>query len=212
MILYNYIEFLNEANEVVLDISGKLQRVLKSMKDPIANDILKVSCHGETPGTYDIAYLDYFEDKSKKDKISFLPANKIVSGEMGDPFTTKGRQEMSVGKIVNKLFPNKFTQPQIEAFVNSFKTELTKHFAKIKLVEGEEIRYWYLDEHYAGKHGDVNSSCMRYKNSQKFFDIYCNNPEKCKLAVYLTDDDKKLLGRAFSLVGIAQTNRKNLYG
>jgi hypothetical protein len=195
MIIYNYNSFLNEAKEVVLDISDKLQKVLKSMKDPIAEAILKVSVHGDTPGVYDIAYLDYFDEKDKNDKISFLPANKISPDLVGDPFKAKGRQEMSVGRIVNKLFPEKFTQPQIEAFVNDFKASLKKFFINLQLVQGEEIRYWYLETRYASRAGDINSSCMRGQKAQTFFDIYCNNPEKCKLLI-LKNDDNLLMGRA----------------
>jgi len=193
MILYNYSDFLFEAAEKIpLILSQKLEKKLSVINNPISKAILDTKTNTLLS---DISYLDYFEDKDKIDKISFLPSGKMEK-EGIENFTAKGRQEMSVGKIVNKLFPDKFTQKDIENFVNDFKAELKKSFVNIKLVEGEEIRYWYLDSRYAGSHGDVNSSCMRHKNAQPFFDIYCNNPDKCKLAVYLTDDNKKLLGRA----------------
>lgn len=197
MILYNYNDFLFEANGVVLDISDKLQNILKSIKGPIAEAIFKISVHGDTPGIYDIAFLDYSVDKDKNDKISFLPANK-VGPDMGDPFKDKGRQEMSIGRIVNKLFPSKFVDKEIEKFVNDFKAEIAKSFSAFKLVSGEDIRYWYLEDHYENtSQGDMNSSCMKASKSQPFLDIYTNNPEKCKLLILMSDKKPdKIKGRA----------------
>jgi len=192
---------LNEANDLTINISDKLRKILRSINDPISNAILDNTIIGSTPGGSDITYLDCFDNKDKNDKISFLPANK-VGPDMGDPFSAKGRQEISVGRIVNRLFPDKFTQPQIEKFVNDFKAELKKALVNLELVKGEEIRYWYLEDHYANKkQGDVNSSCMKGDKAQKFFDIYVKNPEKCNLLVLLNEDNK-LMGRALVWVGM----------
>lgn len=212
MILFNYKDFLFEAEEgpvkrepalkeVPLIISEKLKKLFKSLNLPISNAILK-----EEGSVRDISFLDYIDDdKDKNDKITYLPAGKVIPGMLSDKhvdiktaWEAKGRQEMSIGRIVNKLLPERFKQSEVEQFVNDFKAEVSKVFSKFRLVDGEEIRYWYLQDHYETvNQGDINNSCMRGSKAQTYFDIYVNNPDKCKLLVLMSDKDKtKIKGRA----------------
>lgn len=206
MFVYNYENFLFEDSEkynLTINISDKLRTILRSINDPISNAILDNTVVGNHPGGSDITYLDCFEDKDKIDKISFLPANRIGSG-MTDPFNAKGRQDLSVGKIVNKLFPDKFKQTEIEKFVNDFKAEMNKIFSRFRLVEGEDVRKFYLDTNYENQsQGDLNSSCMKKSSSQPFLDIYVKNPEKVKLLILMSDKEKdKIKGRALVWMGL----------
>lgn len=224
MILYNYVGFLNEADgnkKIPFFISQRLKGVLSKLDSPIAKKILSIDKsmypYDETTELYDFSYLDCEPVKDKEDKVTFLPAAKAfdVPGYLpdskipcGDCFKAKGRQEMGVGRIVNRLFPDTYTQKQIEDFINDFKAELKKALVNLKLAEGEEIRYWYLDSRYADQHkGDVNNSCMKGAKAQPYFDIYCNNPEKCKLLVLLNDDNK-LMGRALVWFGLRKPTGK----
>jgi hypothetical protein len=199
MKINSYNKFLFEAAEAPLIISPKLKKVLKSLNLNISDEILALE--GKP---FDISYLDCFDTKDKIDKISFMPAGKIttdaddVLGRQGnDNFTSRMRQETGVGRLVNKLCPDKYQQKDIEIFVNDFKGEMSKTFSNLKLVSGEEIRYWYLDSHYTTQSsGDINNSCMKGAKAQPYFDIYCKNPEVCNLLVLLNDDGTKIKGRA----------------
>jgi hypothetical protein len=187
----SYDKFLFEAVEVPLIISTNLKKVLKSLNLNISNEILMAE--GKP---FDITYIDCFDTKDKIDKVSFMPSGKVASEE-SENFKSRMRQEMSVGRLVNKLFPDKFQQKDIEIFVNDFKGEMSKSFSNLKLVSGEAIRYWYLDLHYTTQSsGDINNSCMKGVKAQPYFDIYCNNPEKCNLLILLNDDGSKIKGRA----------------
>lgn len=200
----DYKNFLFESDDkpkfkvVPMFISDQLSHILKGTNTIISKTILN------DPENHDISFLDCEIDKDKIDKISFLPASKSVVGMLSDShidikqsWEAKGRQEITVGRLVNKLFPNKFNQKEIDEFVNNFKTEISKYFTKFRLVEGEDIRKYYLLDNYESNRGDINQSCMRGKDAQKYLDIYVKNPEKCKLLVLMSDKDiKKIKGRA----------------
>jgi hypothetical protein len=223
MILYNYNNFLLESDDkdktYFLILSDKFKKLLSNIDSPISKKILSFIKDGEKSS---ISFLDYIDDdKDKIDKITFFPINKflqnpenllkVINGPIPEEiWKSKQRQEMSVGKIVNKLFPDEFKQTEIENFVNSFKAAVSKTFADFKLVEGEEIRYWYLDEHYESKTmGDINQSCMKEQKSQKYLDIYVKNPEKCKLLVLMSEkENKKSRGRALIWIGLRKPTGK----
>jgi hypothetical protein len=223
MILYNYNDFLFEADEkekkkISFYISEVLRGILSNIDSPISKKIIELDASKQPTvkghNKFEISYLDC--DRSKKDKddkISFMPAAKAseVPGysddipiPCGDCYNSKLRQEMSVGKVVNKLFPDTFKQQEIEKFVNDFKAEIGKIFADFKLVDGEDIRKYYLVDNYENiNQGDINSSCMRYDYAQKYLDIYVKNTDKCKLLILMSDKNKdKIKGRALVWMGL----------
>lgn len=105
----------------------------------------------------------------------------------------KSRNQIKVGKIVNKLLPGKFNDKQIEEFVNLFKATIENTMEKFVVVEGDDIAKWYSQENYKERKGTLGSSCMRSMSST-VFNIYTKNPEVCKLLILMEDD--KILGRA----------------
>jgi hypothetical protein len=92
----------------------------------------------------------------------------------------------------------------LEQFVNEFKAKYDyiklNIKSRIKVVQGEDIRFYYDKDNYSKKTGSLSNSCMRYKECQDFFSLYEDN-KNISLAVML-DDENKLLGRAllFKLV------------
>lgn len=106
---------------------------------------------------------------------------------------TKSRNQIKIGKLVNKLLPGKFTDKEIEEFVNLLKSTIDKSNEKFELVEGEDIPKWYSYINYKERKGSLGSSCMRNASSS-YFEIYYNNPEVCKMLILKEDD--KILGRA----------------
>lgn len=86
----------------------------------------------------------------------------------------------------------------IESFVNGFKSKydyiLSNAKDKIKIVKGDEIKFYYNEENYSKKYGQLAYSCMRYEECEDFFDIYESN-DSISMAVML-DTTKKILGRA----------------
>ena len=131
--------------------------------------------------------------------------SKLVAKQLKDfepQFWKQSRNPIKVGRLVNQIFPGKYTAPEVEAFVNMFKSSDTKETQRFILVDGEEIEKYYWHENYKVMSGDLGKSCMAKK---KFFDIYVQNPEVCKLLVLLEGD--LVIGR--SLIWTLDSNDKN---
>ena len=116
----------------------------------------------------------------------------IAGGEDASGVFTKSRNEVGLGRFVNKIFPGKYNSKQIEEFINSFKAILEKAGEYFELVEGEDIEFWYNSENYKEKSGTLGSSCMAQKRN--LFGIYTQNQDVCKMLILKEDD--KIIGRA----------------
>lgn len=141
-------------------------------------------------------------DWAEKIETESMPDFKDYSNELheldtetqsrGTGVFTKSRNEVGIGRFVNKLFPGKYNSQQIETFINQFKAALEKSGEYFDLVEGEDIEKWYDYENYKEMSGTLGNSCMAKKKN--LFGIYTQNPDVCKMLILLEDD--KLIGRA----------------
>jgi len=226
--LKNYYDFLIEKqiesiNESIVYFSPKLREELAKVKHPIAKDIL--SKEGTNPKE-DITFLDidsregYVSFKTMKSMLKsieeespledLIPILKRVETEFKNSYSDeylvnlngwkKARNPVKVGKIVNILSPGKWTPGDIEKFTDKFKAvQKGETSMTIKVVEGDEIAFWYDEENYLNKDSSLGSSCMRYKRCKNYFDIYTKNPEVCKMVCLLDEDENnqpKLRARA----------------
>lgn len=109
------------------------------------------------------------------------------------------RNTVKLNKFINTFYPNKYQAGEIEQFTNSFKALQRGEAVKVEIVEGEEIKKWYLQSNYFKVQSTLGDSCMRYDRCQDYFDIYTKNPDVCKLACVFQNDEagnKKLTARA----------------
>lgn len=207
MLITQYNDFLFEAADsdklYPLIISERLLKALKSIKSKISQKLIQ---DFENKVPHKITYLDYTPgDEEKADKISYLPVDRLLRNpDMKDFYTSRLRQDIAAGGIANKLFSDAFDKEDVVNFVNEYKAKLAEHFSDFYMAQGEEIRHWYFQGNYIDENkGSINSSCMRHKASQPYFDIYCKNPEKVKLLVLFADKQKtKIKGRALVWVGL----------
>lgn len=132
-----------------------------------------------------------------KDNIEFLVYNpsKTLKKDLNVKY-----QEIKIGRAVRQIFKEldiKTTDKAIEEFVNAYKAyvDYTKVDKVIEMVNGEDIRHWYLETNNYGS-GQLSNSCMRYKQCQPYFDIYTKNPEVCQLLILKSPDKTKICGRA----------------
>lgn len=107
-------------------------------------------------------------------------------------YSLNNRESIKIGKLVNKLLPNKYSNSDVEVFVNKFKS--LNILTTIEIVEGQDIAKWYNEDNYLENRGLLGSSCMRYKECSEFFKIYTENPESVRLL--LLKKGNKLVGRA----------------
>lgn len=136
----------------------------------------------------------------KNDLISFVSDNqattKLKQMTLAELFNVKGNST-GIGRIAKSILKDNghiVSDKEIENFVNKFKaTWDAKNIKKeyIKLVKGDDIKYWYFEERYCGKgRATLSKSCMRYDYAQDFFEIYTQNPEVCQLLIKVDDNDK----------------------
>lgn len=132
------------------------------------------------------------EISTKEVSIFFAKSiSKMLKKEEED-FWKKSRNPIKIGRLVRQVFPGKYTDGEIEKFVNDFKGSGEKEKEKFILVEGDDIEKYYWHENYKEMKGDLGRSCMARK--KKYFNMYTQNPEVCRLLVLLEDD--KVIGRA----------------
>lgn len=105
-------------------------------------------------------------------------------------YFSKSRNSIKLGRLINRLFPKKFKDKDVEDFVNKFKSNVENSLEKFELVSGDDIAKWYAGENYLKNSGSLGSSCM--KNCD-YFDIYTQNSQ-CRMLVLF--EEGKVKGRA----------------
>jgi hypothetical protein len=141
------------------------------------------------------------------DTLSYLPVKKysaIQNDQSKDPFGDGvGRQTIKVGRFIKKfLSENAFQEfgikdSDVEKFVNLYKSYFNYDPEKLKIVEGEDVKKYYLEDNYfepsGYKYGTLWNSCMRQKERNKFMNLYVLNDVKM---LVLFSDDNKVRARA----------------
>lgn len=151
-------------------------------------------------------FLNYDGDFIKvenEDFISFVAKNRI--SDYNQTASPSLRTKMKVGRFIKKFLKKEcynlfnISDKDIEIFVNLYKSYFSSKLEDFLIVEGEDIKKWYLEENYAtiGEHrsGSLWQSCMRYHEKNKFMNIYSKNPDQVKMLVHLNSDNK-LISRA----------------
>lgn len=185
---FNNFYIINEGKDdskMSLQVSEKLKKILiKIYNEPIARKIIdNIGNYG-----YELSYIDIDKDSKYASFITIDRIDRIKDNFWENPY----RQVMTWGRLINKLFPNEFTNMDIDRFYNRYRPEIdVKDDSRFEIVRGEDIKYWYLEDNWS----DNTNSCMRHKKCQNFFGIYTNNPEKCGLLIHHSGKNK-IIGRA----------------
>lgn len=208
--MYNFEKYMkeakNESNFIELIYSKLMLDILSDIyinkKSEIAKELLDKS------GTKsEVSFVDIIQDKD--DMISYITSNKakqildkyVIIGrhDEGENLCwTTNRQEQRINRFLNRILGNKFSQQQIEDFVNDYKLTIKKGniFDDFEIIEGEEIRKFYYGGNYSRESdGNLQRSCMRYDYCSPYFNIYVENPTKMKMLI-LKQNGKKIYGRA----------------
>jgi len=189
----------SEEGNIKLRYTTKLKKIFKVLQtrkdskkiaDKFLNDIRKKDV--------DISFFNIID--TINNKLSCLPRNRIEglertksekTGKMVlKSYDNNQRQEIRLGGIINRIYPDEFTTREIELFVNEFKGEhdMATGNIEIRIVEGKDIPYWYASKRYSpgggGGGGSLNQSCMRNEPETRF-DAYTSNPKQIKMAIFV---------------------------
>ena len=215
----DYDDFILEKllQESIVYFSPEMRKKLKKMKTELSKDLLDIETQDIKD---DVTFIDidkdgYLSYNTMKNAAKFMQdaypilvdtiqntvnvqlSDEIYQRDMDDRGAVgiwkKSRSKIKFGRLINKLLPNKYSAKEIEEFTNRWKSILENTSEEIKVVEGDEIAFWYKSENYKEEKHTLGSSCMR-GNSEDTFRIYTLNPEVCKMLI-ITEGDE-LVARA----------------
>ena len=193
--------------ESLLYYSPKFRDVLYKMRDEISKDILSIE--GEDIKD-DLTFIDVDDDgmvtfstmNNSIGKIRTIVKDSEMDStwkrESGDTIYdldsrgsgpnvyNSGRNQLRIGKLVKKLFGNRYNDSEIEKFVNNFKSQITKS-QRFEIWEGKKIAKAYDESAYKFRVGSLGQSCMN--NKFDWLSIYYNNPDTCKVLVLLEGNE-----------------------
>jgi len=141
----------------------------------------------------------YFDTTDKNDVVSYLPLDKFKRLEKDEnPYKSRLRQQIKIGKFFRMLNKD-LTDKEVEIYVNGLKGAydicISGLSNKLRLVSGEDMRFWYNGKNYVKGGGSLNGSCMQGDSKGREMQMFVDNPHVVQMLILL-DDNKKLLGRA----------------
>lgn len=172
------------------------------------NFISRKSCDGDN--------ISYFP-KSKYKRI-MVDVNNPSLGLTIHPWDDNiGRVKIKIGRFIRKFLSDfaieeyNINDKDIENFVNIYKSFFIRKSVNLKIVEGEEILKWYLEDNYQTidgyKQGTIWNSCMRQRERNKYLSMYSDNPN-IKMLILL-DDNGKLSARALLWNGVFDSDNNS---
>lgn len=207
----------NNLKELPLFLSRSFKKLLTVINSDISKKLLKL-CESEK-----LFQFSYIEIKDVNN-ISIIAVNRVtrIEGVTEDDLINpkensviwgeKYRQLMGIGTFVAKLLPDYRGTKELEEFVNQYRAQLDVFNYDLKIVRGEEIRYWYHVKTYYNPTPDLidrndiaegendprttlMKSCLKQAEKQPFFDIYTKNVNQVGMLI-MTDQNNKLRARA----------------
>lgn len=226
-ILNKFDEFIfeNISNTLPFRLSDRLIDLLKKIEHPISKELLRLEVQRDSNKYTLIDYVDNNLGNFKyilSNKVYDVFKNKtLLSGNeplsqsdiekyfrLSDvSYLTNNFDNISVtstiGKVINKLFPNIYPPSgkpgeDIESFTNLVKSKRDSKFEKFKIVSGDDIeKYYKYDSYDSNSPGSsIGNSCMRYGQCTSFINFYSIN-KGVKLVILFSDDEEdKIIGRA----------------
>jgi hypothetical protein len=213
--------------ESLLYYSPKFRDILGKINHPIAKEIL--NSEGGTI-SQDITFIDINEEgvvsfsamaKAIKKISDFFEGddlemdNMFKKSENDDIFSydmqgkgpgiyTTSRNDIKIGKLVNKILGSRYKDSDMEQFVNLVKAAL-ENKQDFLVIKGTEINDAYNIDNYLSRYGSLGMSCM---NNRGFLPLYTKNPEVCQLVIL--KEMGKIIGRAllWKLDTVTSENKK----
>jgi len=218
--------FESNGKETTIIISNRLKELLSNIEHPIAYELYEINDSYNNVKS-DKATLIDLDDKEISNFTYTIPSKLIDYTEKELPnykeylntssnlkmfgldkpeIWTKYRSSIKIGKLISKIYPNKYDASgkpgkDIESFTNLVKFEIKKKedtFSRFKIVEGEDIKKYYNESSYSSNSSGsiLGSSCMRYNKCHSYIDFYANN-KGVKLVILMSENEEdKIIGRA----------------
>lgn len=214
--------------ETAIILSDRLYDLLLKIDHPISNELKKFN-REYTYESDKVTLIDY--DSENKSNFTYTIPVKLIDyieknyshyndnlnisrelirvGKLVPEVWTKFRNSTGIGRVINKLFPDKYKPAgdpgnDLQSFTNTVILERTKDeevFERFKIVEGDDINKYYLEKNYdkrARNGSTLGGSCMRHESTNKYMNFYSEN-KGVKLVILMSDNEEqedKIMGRA----------------
>jgi len=196
-------ENLSDKKVVPFYIKPDVQKALYRIGDDISVELInliKKNC-----------VVSYIGMGNQKDTFTFITADKLLedrylsfdltpSGLGVDSFYNKLKNykieknisEIKVGRFIRKLFGNKFSDVDIDIFVQKWKAYFSETDLQFKILDNEYIPWAYSSRNYTqlGKfNSSLMSSCMNDVSFIKFYTEQCSKNVKVIVLVNKIDEN-----------------------
>lgn len=205
MLIKNFLQFVLEkidSVKVPFQMSHRFQDILGEIDSPIGRAMIEILMEPN-----DISLIDIGDDKNM---VSFTQGSKlselfketdfnILSTYIRPLYRDSGeiyhrsRTNIRIGRLIKKIFIDKFTDSQIEKFVNQY-SALCDGGLKFETYNGRGIKVGYESRRYTNDGQTANpllNSCMN--DHLDVIDFYSGCPVSL---LVLVDDENIIYGRA----------------
>lgn len=192
------VENNHQIYETAMKSIADQSKISKSFNKEDAYKVLgQYPAYGEWLHKYLVIHMENMVDGTQILNLQEISSPPNIEANFNNESITKG--ELKIGRFLRKIITEQpILDKDVEVFVNAFKAHnlYQKNFTDyFKVVEGNDIKFWYDANKYTKNCGNLNGSCMRLEKCKDFFNIY-TNPENNVKMVILTDYNDKLVGRA----------------
>ena len=196
---------LSDTNDVDKDTFKITLLDIVDKKDSNGNDILDAISFTQSNKAIELVAKELDITITKGVEIPEYTSDRIkyfLKGSDNTKYFNKNRSDSTLGKIINKLYPNTYKASgdpgkDIESLVNEYKA-LRSFEPTFELVKGSDINYWYNERRYGNpRQGSLYGSCMRHGSCQNYLNFYAENKDKVSLLILKDpNDDTLIVGRA----------------
>jgi len=205
MKILNFFDFILENYkkiEVPFQFCQEFDYVLREIESPISSEIRKMRLQPS-----DISLLNIGDEP---DMVSYTTSQKLSQhfntedqrqlNLLVQPLSRnteiyhKNRTNIKVGRLVRKLFGSKFSDSEIEKFVNQYKSSMDDKILNFEIWDGQEIIDGYRSKNYTYDGSSSNpllNSCMN--DELHLIDFYQYVPVKL---LVLLNNDGHIFGRS----------------
>lgn len=205
MKILNFFDFILENYkkiEVPFQFCQEFDYVLREIESPISSEIRKMRLQPS-----DISLLNIGDEP---DMVSYTTSQKLSQhfntedqrqlNLLVQPLSRnteiyhKNRTNIKVGRLVRKLFGSKFSDSEIEKFVNQYKSSMGDKILNFEIWDGQEIIDGYRSKNYTYDGSSSNpllNSCMN--DELHLIDFYQYVPVKL---LVLLNNDGHIFGRS----------------
>jgi len=212
MKILSFLDFIFEnfkTIQVPFQYCGEFESLINQINNPISEAFMNLRLKPTDISLINIGDQDDFVTFTTSKKLSqhFKSEDERTLRTLISPLSrnteiySKNRTSIKIGRLIRKLFGSKFSDSEIEKFVNQYKSIADRKLLKFELWDGYEIQNGYCSKNYTYEGSSSNpllNSCMN--DELHLIDFY--KYATVKLLVLLNNE-----GHIFGRSLIWQTNR-----